>query len=115
MVCRTSFSFHEGASTPEEIVNQAASLGLSAVAITDRDGVYGIPRAHKAAKAAGVRILPGSSSPFETVQVSLCSRETQEAGLSYTADHGGSIRHEEGWGQAPPGLAARAQAGWRPS
>jgi error-prone DNA polymerase len=60
VVCRTAFSFHEGASTPEEIVEQASALGLSAVAITDRDGVYGLPRAHKAAKALGVRILPGA-------------------------------------------------------
>jgi error-prone DNA polymerase len=60
LICRTSFSFQEGASSPEEIVKQAASLGLSAVAITDRDGVYGLPRAHKAALALGVRILPGA-------------------------------------------------------
>ena len=91
---------HEGASTPEEIVNQAASLGLSAVAITDRDGVYGIPRAHKAAKAAGVRILPGPSSPFETVQVSLARERPRRLVLPH-GDHGGSIRHEEGWGQLP--------------
>ena len=83
VVCRTSFSFHEGASTPEEIVNQAASLGLSAVAITDRDGVYGIPRAHKAAKAAGVRILPGALLTIrDGPGVALLSRETLGAGLS---------------------------------
>jgi len=47
LVCRTAFSFREGASLPEEIIDQAARLGLSAVAITDREGVYGIPRAFR--------------------------------------------------------------------
>jgi error-prone DNA polymerase len=60
LVCRTAFSFGEGASTPEEIVEQAAKLGLSAVGITDRDGVYGLPRAHRVARSLGVRILPGA-------------------------------------------------------
>jgi error-prone DNA polymerase len=60
LVCRTAFSFGEGASTPEEIVEQAAKLGLGAVGITDRDGVYGLPRAHRVARSLGVRILPGA-------------------------------------------------------
>ena len=51
LVCRTAFSFREGASLPEEIVDQAAKLGLSAVAITDREGVYGIPRAFRRSQA----------------------------------------------------------------
>jgi error-prone DNA polymerase len=51
LVCRSAFSFHEGASRPAELVAQAAALGLGAVAITDRDGVYGLPRAHREALA----------------------------------------------------------------
>lgn len=60
LVCRTAFSFGEGASTPEEVVERAAELGFSAVGITDRDGVYGLPRAHRAALACGIRVLPGA-------------------------------------------------------
>jgi error-prone DNA polymerase len=60
LVCRTAFSFHEGASTPEQVVAQAGELGLIAIGITDRDGVYGIPRAHRAAQEHAVRILPGA-------------------------------------------------------
>lgn len=60
LICRTAFSFGEGASTPEDIVTQAAELGLKAIAITDRDGVYGLPRAHKTARKHAVRVIPGA-------------------------------------------------------
>ena len=40
--CKSNFSFLEGASHPEELVETAAALGLEAVALTDRDGVHGI-------------------------------------------------------------------------
>ena len=65
LVCRTAFSFHEGTSLPEDIVAHAAALDLSAIAITDRDGVYGIPRAHKAAQQHGIRIIPGALLTIE--------------------------------------------------
>ena len=44
--CKSNYSFLEGASHPEELVEQAHGLGLPALAVTDRDGVYGIVRAH---------------------------------------------------------------------
>ena len=55
----TSFSFLEGASLPEDLVAEASRLGYSALAVCDRDGVYGTPRFHKAALAAGVQPLVG--------------------------------------------------------
>jgi error-prone DNA polymerase len=58
--CKSNFSFLEGASHPEELVEEGARLGLDAVAIVDRDGVYGIPRAHFAAKACGTKLIVGS-------------------------------------------------------
>ncbi|MCM2276659.1 MAG: PHP domain-containing protein [Oligoflexia bacterium] len=48
--CRTHYSFLRGASHPEELVERAAELGLAGIAITDLDGVYGIPKAYAAAK-----------------------------------------------------------------
>jgi len=51
----SAFSFLQGASLPESIVERAADLGYPAVALLDRDGVYGAPRFHKAATAAGLR------------------------------------------------------------
>jgi len=55
--CRSGFSFLEAASNPEDLVQCAADLDCPALALGDRDGVYGIPRFHKAAMEAGVRPL----------------------------------------------------------
>ncbi|MDQ2870419.1 MAG: error-prone DNA polymerase [Acidobacteriota bacterium] len=56
----SAFSFLDGASLPEDLVEQAARRGLPAVALIDTNGVYGAPRFYKAAKAAGVRALVGA-------------------------------------------------------
>jgi error-prone DNA polymerase len=56
----SSFSFLDGASLPEAIVARAAELGYSSIAMLDRDGVYGIPRFHLAARRAGIRALVGA-------------------------------------------------------
>ena len=57
---KSNHSFLEGASFPEELVERAHTLGLRAIAITDRDGVYGLVRAHIRAKDLGIRILTGA-------------------------------------------------------
>ena len=56
----SNFSFLEGASHPHELVERAQSLGLSALAIADRNTLAGAVRAHTAAKAAGLRLLAGA-------------------------------------------------------
>jgi error-prone DNA polymerase len=55
----SAFSFLDGASLPEALVDRAAALGYSALALLDRDGVFGAPRFHKAAAAAGIRAIIG--------------------------------------------------------
>ncbi|MEP7375154.1 MAG: error-prone DNA polymerase [Chitinophagaceae bacterium] len=55
----SNFSFLRGASHPEEIVGQAAAFGYTSIAITDRNSLAGIVRAHAAAKKAGIRIITG--------------------------------------------------------
>ncbi|HEV7722547.1 MAG TPA: PHP domain-containing protein, partial [Iamia sp.] len=57
--CRSNFSFLEGASHPEELVEEAARLGLEALAITDRDGFYGVVRQSEAATVVGVPAVYG--------------------------------------------------------
>ena len=56
----SAFSFLQGASLPEALADRAAALGYGAMALLDRDGVYGAPRFHKAALAAGVRPIIGA-------------------------------------------------------
>ncbi|MCX6543876.1 MAG: error-prone DNA polymerase [Acidobacteria bacterium] len=58
----SAFSFLEAASLPETLVERAAALGYSALALIDRDGVYGAPRFHKAARAAGIKPIIGCES-----------------------------------------------------
>src|SRR5215469_9735163 len=55
----TNFSFLRSASHPDELVLTAAALGHSAIAITDRNSLAGIVRAHHAAKEAGLRLVVG--------------------------------------------------------
>ena len=52
---RSAFSFLRGASTPEQLAQKAAELQLPALALCDRDGVYGAPRFFATARETGVR------------------------------------------------------------
>ena len=57
---RSAFSFLQGASVPEDLVSACADLGIPGMALLDRDGVYGAPRFHMAAKKTGMRAHIGS-------------------------------------------------------
>ena len=56
----SAFSFLDGASTPEELVEEAARLGLRGVALTDHDGLYGVVRFAEAAGELGMRTVFGA-------------------------------------------------------
>ncbi len=58
--CKTNFSFLEGASHPNELVTEAARLGYAGMAITDRNSLAGVVRAHVAAKEVGLKLLIGA-------------------------------------------------------
>ena len=58
--CHSNFSFLDGASHPEELVEEASRLGLDAIALTDHDGMYGVVRFAQAAKELGVRTVYGA-------------------------------------------------------
>ncbi|MEO3775664.1 error-prone DNA polymerase [Micromonospora sp. B11E3] len=68
----SNFSFLDGASHPEELAEEAARLGLTALAVTDHDGFYGVVRFAEAARGLGLPTvvgaelslgLPGPGSP----------------------------------------------------
>ena len=62
---QSAFSFLEGADLPETLVTEAARLGMGALALVDRDGLYGAPRFHRAATAAGLTPIIGSEVTLE--------------------------------------------------
>ena len=71
----SNYSFLRGASHPHELFAAAASFGYEALAITDRNSVAGLVRAHLAARETGVRLIPG------------CRLDLEDAGvLVYPAD-----------------------------
>src|SRR5438094_115458 len=58
--CHSNFSFLDGASHPEELAEEAARLGLEALAVTDHDGFYGVVRFAEAARAVGLPTVFGA-------------------------------------------------------
>lgn len=68
----TNFSFLRGASHPDELVLAAAALGHSAVAVTDRNTLAGVVRAHSAAKQIGIRLVVGVRLDLRDAPSLLC-------------------------------------------
>ena len=58
--CHSNFSFLDGASHPEELAEEAARLGLEALALTDHDGFYGVVRFAEAAREVGLPTVFGA-------------------------------------------------------
>lgn len=58
--CQSNFSFLRAASHPDELVTRAAELGYGGLAITDRDSLAGIVRAHGRAKELGLKYIIGA-------------------------------------------------------
>ena len=63
--CKSNFSFLEGSSHPEELVEEGSRLGVPSLALTDRDGVYGVVRAHVKARELGVHLIIGAQVTLE--------------------------------------------------
>jgi len=62
---RSAFSFLRGSSSPEHLAFRAAELQLPALALCDRDGVFGAPRFYTAAQECGIRPIVGSELTME--------------------------------------------------
>src|SRR5689334_4351171 len=73
--CKSNCSFLEGASHPEELVEEAHRLGIRAIAITDRDGVYGVVRAHEKARELGVQLVLGAQISVEESEIALLAMD----------------------------------------
>jgi error-prone DNA polymerase len=73
---RSAFSFLEGASVPEELIAAALELEMPAMALLDRDGVYGSPRFHMVGKKHGIKAHIGA-------EITVSSFRSQVSGLKY--------------------------------
>ena len=62
---RSAFSFLRGTSLPEQLTRRAAHLGMPAIAVLDRMGVYGGPRVFNTGKEAGIRPILGAELRME--------------------------------------------------
>src|SRR5215471_18950244 len=78
----SAFSFLNGASLPEDLVQEAARLSIPAVALVDSNGVYGAPRFYKAAKAAGIKALVGAEVTLAENRKQKTEKETSPAKIT---------------------------------
>ena len=75
----TNFSFLRGASHGEELVAQAHALGLEAIAVTDRNTLAGVVRAHLAAKELGLKLIVGARLDLKDAPSLLCLPRDRQA------------------------------------
>ena len=94
--CKSNFSFLEGASHAEELVEEAHRLGMRSIAITDRDGVYGMVRAHTKAKELGIQLVCGAQMTIaaHTARLAPSPVTLPKVGLH----HDEHVGHGPGWG-----------------
>ena len=67
--CRSAYSFLRGASTPEQLAQRAAELQMPAVALCDRDGVYGAPQFFSTARELCIRPIVGAELTMEDTTI----------------------------------------------
>jgi error-prone DNA polymerase len=103
----SAFSFLRGASLPETLIERAASLGYPALALLDRDGVYGAPRFHQAAKAAGIRALIGAELSIANHPIQSPNRAIDQPNHPITQSPNRPI---DTW---PLSLLVASQEGWQ--
>jgi error-prone DNA polymerase len=72
---RSAFSFLEGASLPEMLMARCAELQMPAMALLDRNGLYGAPRSHITAEKAGIRAHIGAEIAVRDAGQSVCPPE----------------------------------------
>jgi error-prone DNA polymerase len=109
---RSAFSFLRAGSLPESLVAEASRLEMPALALCDRDGVYGAVRLHMSGKEAGMRALVGSELTMEdgsVVPVLVATRAGYRGlcGLLTTAH----LRAEKGEGRVAWSELAEAHEG----
>jgi error-prone DNA polymerase len=95
--CLTNFSFLRGASHPEELVTRAAELGYHALAVTDRNSLAGVVRAHLAAKEHDLHLVIGAEiTPTDAPPIVLLATDRRAYGRLARLITRGRLRTEKG-------------------
>ena len=84
--CKSSFSFLQGASSADQLVQRAVRLGYSALAITDRNTLAGIVRGHGAAADAELQYIVAAELTFDDAPpcvVWICNRSAYAVAVSF--------------------------------
>jgi len=108
----SAFSFLDGASLPEDLVERAAALELPAVALVDANGVYAAPRFHTAAKQAGLKALVGAEMTLDE-EPSLFQQRARLGPIGLVPDPKPGVERRGVDTQARLTLLAASQAGYR--
>ena len=123
----SNYSFLRGASHPEELVRQAADLGLEGLGVADHDSLAGVVRVHEAARAAGLRSFVGArldlvdapsvlAYPCDRAAYGRLSRlltegKARAGGGARNRDRGAGRRRDESEGGDGSGARGAAQPG----
>ncbi len=100
LFCKSNYSFLEGASHPRELVARAGELDLPAMALTDRDGLYGVVRAHQEAKEQGLPLIIGAQVTIDDGSTLALLVQNQEGyGHLSSLLSRGQLRHDKGKSQ----------------
>jgi error-prone DNA polymerase len=103
----SSFSHLDGASLPEELVEQAVEYGLTALALTDHNGMYGVPRFAEAAQSVGLATVYGAELSLD-IPVPATSAERSTSARAGASDPPG--RHLLALARDPAGYASLCRA-----
>jgi error-prone DNA polymerase len=111
--CLSNFSFLRGASHPEELVERAAALGYSALALTDECSLAGVVRAHVAAKEHKLKLIAGAELQLEDgTRLALLAPDRAAYGALCHLITTGRRRGKKGtYALARPDVEARAGSG----
>ena len=109
----SAYSFLDGASTPEELVEEAARLDLRAIALTDHDGLYGVVRFAEAAKELDVQTVFGAELSLGNVARTEDARPAGAAPAGAGARARGLPPVVARAGQGAPGRRGEGQAALR--
>ena len=109
--CLSAFSFQRGASLPEELVQRAHALGYGALALTDECSVAGMVRAHEAARAAGLKLLPGAAFGVMPSREAGCAKSPKGGGAADVLFRFVALAHDlQGWGNLCEFITAARRA-----